>query len=32
MADKGFVFNKLLEGTGITIATPHFLCSDGQFT
>lgn len=32
MADKGFVLNKLLEGTGITIATPHFLCTDGQFT
>lgn len=32
MADKGFVLNKLLEGTEITIATPHLLCSDGQFT
>jgi hypothetical protein len=32
MADKRFALNKLLEGTGITIATPHFLCSDGQFT
>lgn len=32
MADKGFVLNKLLEGTGVSIATPHFLCADGQFT
>jgi hypothetical protein len=32
MADKGFVLNKLLEGTGITMATPHFLCADGQFS
>lgn len=32
MADKGFVLNKVLGGTGISIATPHFLCSDGQFT
>lgn len=32
MADKGFVLNKLLQGTGITIATPHFLCADGQFS
>jgi hypothetical protein len=32
MADKGFVLNKLLKGTEITIATPHFLCSDGRFT
>ena len=32
MADKGFFLNKLLEGTGVPIATPHFKCSDGQFT
>ncbi|XP_069122756.1 uncharacterized protein [Argopecten irradians] len=32
MADKGFVLNKLLHGTGIKITTPHFLCSDGQFS
>ena len=25
MADKGFVLNKLLEGTWVTIATPHFM-------
>jgi hypothetical protein len=24
MADKRFVLNKLLEGTEVTIATPHF--------
>ena len=28
MADKGFVLNKLLEGTEVTIATLHFLRSD----
>ena len=32
MADEGFVRNKLLEGTGITIATPHFFCADVQST
>ncbi|CAG2223584.1 unnamed protein product [Mytilus edulis] len=32
MADKGFILNKLLKDTGVSIATPHFLCSDGQFT
>ncbi|XP_069105555.1 uncharacterized protein [Argopecten irradians] len=32
MADKGFVLNKILKGTGITIATPHFLSGDGQFS
>ncbi|XP_062578055.1 uncharacterized protein LOC134239942 [Saccostrea cucullata] len=31
MADKGFVLDKLLKD-GVTIATPHFLCSDGQFS
>ncbi|CAC5398532.1 unnamed protein product [Mytilus coruscus] len=32
MADKGFVLNKVLEGTGITVNTPSFLMSHGQFT
>jgi len=32
MADKGFILNKLLESTGVSIVSPHFLCSDGQFT
>jgi hypothetical protein len=32
MADKGFVLNNVLKDTGVSIATPHFLCSDGQFT
>ncbi|VDI59326.1 Hypothetical predicted protein [Mytilus galloprovincialis] len=32
MADKGFVLNKVLEGTGITVNTPPFLMSHGQFT
>lgn len=32
MADKGFVLDKLLKGTGVSVVTPHFLCSDGQFT
>lgn len=32
MTDKGFVLNRLLKVTGITIATPHFLYTDGQFT
>lgn len=32
MADKGFVLNKVLEGTGISINTPPFLMSQGQFT
>lgn len=31
MADKGFV-NNILKDTGVSIATPHFLCADGQFT
>ena len=32
MADKGFVLNNVLKDTGVSVATPHFLCSDGQFT
>ncbi|CAC5422452.1 unnamed protein product [Mytilus coruscus] len=32
MADKGFVCNKVLEGTGITVNTPPFIMSHGQFT
>lgn len=32
MADKGFILNELLENTGISIVTPDFLASDGQFT
>ena len=32
MADKGFVLNKVLEGTGISVNTPPFLHSSGQFT
>ncbi|XP_048749122.1 uncharacterized protein LOC125661232 [Ostrea edulis] len=32
MADKGFVLNNVLKDTGISVATPHFLCADGQFT
>lgn len=32
MADKGFVLNKVLDGTGISINTPPFLMSQGQFT
>lgn len=32
MADKGFVLNKILEGTGIKVNTPPFLMSQGQFT
>ena len=32
MANKGFVLNNILKGTGVNIATPHFLCADGQFT
>lgn len=32
MADKGFVLNNILKDTGVSIATPHFLCADGQFT
>lgn len=32
MADKGFVLNKVLEGTRISINTPPFLMSQGQFT
>ena len=32
MADKGFDLNKVLDGTGISINTPPFLMSQGQFT
>jgi hypothetical protein len=32
MADKGFVLNKVLEGTGISVNTPPFLQSQGQFS
>ncbi|XP_062583702.1 uncharacterized protein LOC134245437 [Saccostrea cucullata] len=32
MADKGFVLNKVLEGTGISVNTPPFLLSQGQFS
>ncbi|KAK3099693.1 hypothetical protein FSP39_008144 [Pinctada imbricata] len=32
MADKGFVLDRVLTGSGVSIATPHFLCADGQFT
>ncbi|CAC5419576.1 unnamed protein product [Mytilus coruscus] len=32
MADKGFVLNKVLDGTGITVNTPPFLMSHGQFS
>ncbi|KAK3107108.1 hypothetical protein FSP39_007303 [Pinctada imbricata] len=32
MADKGFVLNKVLEGTGISVNIPPFLHSNGQFT
>lgn len=32
MADKGFVLNNVPKDTGVSIATPHFLCADGQFT
>ncbi|VDI10962.1 Hypothetical predicted protein [Mytilus galloprovincialis] len=32
MADKGFVLNKVLDGTGITVNTPSFLMSHGQFS
>lgn len=32
MADKGFVLNKVLDGTDISVNTPPFLQSHGQFT
>lgn len=32
MADKGSVLNKVLVGTGISVNTPPFLQSHGQFT
>ena len=32
MADKGFVLQKVLKGTGIEVNTPPFLMSKGQFT
>ncbi|CAC5392187.1 unnamed protein product [Mytilus coruscus] len=32
MADKGFVLNNVLSGTGITVNTPPFLMNKGQFT
>ncbi|CAC5426123.1 unnamed protein product [Mytilus coruscus] len=32
MADKGFVLNKVLDGTGITVNTPPFFMSHGQFS
>ena len=32
MADKGFVLNKVLENTSISINTPPFLSSQGQFS
>ncbi|CAC5408709.1 unnamed protein product [Mytilus coruscus] len=32
MADKGFALNKVLEETGMTVNTPPFLMSHGQFT
>ena len=32
MADKGFVLNKVLDNTGITVNPPPFLMSQGQFT
>ena len=32
MIDKGFVLNKVLDITGISINTPPFLMSQGQFT
>lgn len=32
MANKAFVLNKVLEGTGIGVNTSHFLMSQGQIT
>ncbi|XP_062580400.1 uncharacterized protein LOC134242349 [Saccostrea cucullata] len=32
MADKGFVMNKVLEGKGISVNTPPFFLSQGQFS
>ena len=32
MADKGFVLNKVLDGTGVAVNTPPFLMSQGQFS
>lgn len=32
MANKAFVLNKVLEGTGIGVNTPHFLICQGQIT
>jgi hypothetical protein len=32
MADKGFILNKILEGTGISVNIPPFLLSQGQFS
>lgn len=32
MADKGFVLNNVLDGTGVTVNTPPFLTNKGQFT
>lgn len=32
MAEKGFVLNKVLDGTDISVNTPLFFLSHGQFT
>lgn len=32
MANKAFVLNKVLKGTGIGVNTPYFLMSQGQIT
>lgn len=32
MADKGFVLNKVLQGTGVSVNTPPFLSNQGQFS
>lgn len=32
MADKGFVLNKVLEGTGVQVNIPPFLMNQGQFS
>lgn len=32
MANKAFLLNKVLEGTGIGVNTPYFLMSQGQIT
>lgn len=32
MANKAFVLNKVLEGTGIGVNTPQFQMSQGQIT